>query len=510
MLPQPDLLAPNAVSEHGDHLSAAVQRIVNAAQQRAADRLSALLPDDVLQAVLDDEGHATELLRQAGVTASGAAPPDEPLSLPRLLRAAGQLARTGDQTSSLHLLLALSRTDPGVAAHLAAHGLDDERLAAHALGTREVPPPPIPVDVRIAHAAPAVDDLAGTYRILDAAANRAREGLRVLEDHARFTLGDAHLTTRLKDLRHLLAQRLATLCGDRALPYRDTPRDVGTRIHTPFETHRDSARDILRANARRVEEALRTLEEHGKRLDGFTALQLGDLRYQCYTLERALLTATSVRERLQGVDLCLLATDELCPRGSGPVVQAALAAGCPMIQLREKQVPDSRLLSRARLLREWTRAAGALFIVNDRPDLAVLADADGVHLGQEDLSVADARRIVGGDRLIGVSTHNVEQIRQAVLDGADYLGVGPVFPSQTKSFDAFAGLEFVRAAATETSLPWFAIGGIGPDNIAQLLAAGGRRIAVTGAVCAAPDPAEAVRELRQALAQSAAEPEPNP
>src|SRR5690606_2183195 len=137
-----------------------------------------------------------------------------------------------------------------------------------------------------------------------------------------------------------------------------------------------------------------------------------------------------------------------------------------------------------------TRESGALFIMNDRPDLAVLVDADGVHVGQEELSVREARRIVGPGRLVGVSTHSLEQARLAGEDGADYLGVGPVFPSQTKSFSELAGLDFVRQVAEEIRLPWYAIGGITPENVSDVLAAGATRIAVSQAVCGSPSPGE--------------------
>jgi thiamine-phosphate pyrophosphorylase len=170
-----------------------------------------------------------------------------------------------------------------------------------------------------------------------------------------------------------------------------------------------------------------------------------------------------------------------------------------MIQLREKDLPDRTLLARARDLREMTRASGVLFIVNDRPDIALLAEADGVHLGQDDLSVREARRLLGPDALIGVSTHNVDQVWEAVQEGASYLGVGPTFPSQTKAFDTFAGLAFVREALTETSLPAFAIGGIHQDNITEVVAAGCWRVAVSHAVCATEDPRTAARQLRAAL-----------
>src|SRR5262249_37597577 len=138
----------------------------------------------------------------------------------------------------------------------------------------------------------------------------------------------------------------------------------------------------------------------------------------------------------------------------------AAAGGADVIQLREKTLADRELVERARNVRRWTRKAGVLFVVNDRPDVARLVEADGVHLGQDDMPVKDARRILGADALIGVSTHSIEQVRQAVLDGANYIGVGPTFPSATKVFEEFPGLDFVRAVLAETTLPAFAIGGI--------------------------------------------------
>jgi thiamine-phosphate pyrophosphorylase len=142
--------------------------------------------------------------------------------------------------------------------------------------------------------------------------------------------------------------------------------------------------------------------------------------------------------------------------------------------------------------------------MNDRPDLAVLTDADGVHVGQEELSVRDARRIVGPSRLVGVSTHTLEQARQAVLDGADYIGVGPVFPSTTKNFTKLAGLDFVRQVAAEITLPAYAIGGITLENLDQVLECGARRVAVSGVICRADNPSEPATEIQRKLEASGA------
>ena len=173
-----------------------------------------------------------------------------------------------------------------------------------------------------------------------------------------------------------------------------------------------------------------------------------------------------------------------------------------MIQLREKGVSDREWLRRAREVRILTAQAGARFVVNDRPDLARLAGADAVHLGQDDLTVRDARRVVGPKMVVGVSTHDAAQLDAAVLAGAGYLGVGPVFPSTTKDFDAYAGLAFVRHAAETTNLPWFAIGGVNEQTLDEALDAGARRVAVSAAVVRADRPRAAAEALRAKLDQA--------
>lgn len=342
------------------------------------------------------------------------------------------------------------------------------------------------------------------WRILDAAANRAGEGLRVIEEFARFALNDGHLSRILKEARHELCAVLTVLPERDRLAARDTLGDVGTSIGTPAEYERGTTLDVVRASFKRVQEALRTLEEYGKLVplpNDAPALpqRLEQLRYRIYTAEKAVLRTASGRNDLEQCHLYLLVTAAACAAGFEMTVRNALAAGVRIIQLREKSLPDRDLVSQARFLRLLTAEAGALLIINDRPDIAVLANADGVHVGQDELAVRDARHIVGPDRLIGVSTHSIEQARQAVLDGADYLGVGPTFPSGTKSFEQFAGLEFVRQVASEISLPWFAIGGIDESNLESTLAAGATRIAVSGVICRATDVAATTASLQRRL-----------
>ncbi len=180
---------------------------------------------------------------------------------------------------------------------------------------------------------------------------------------------------------------------------------------------------------------------------------------------------------------------------------AALAGGAPCVQLRAKELPGAPLLAEARAIREASRAAGALFLVNDRLDVALAAAADGVHLGQEDLSARRARRLLPPGRLLGISTHSLEQARRAVDDGADYIGVGPVFATTTKETGyAPLGLAGLSAIAAAVPVPVVAIGGITPAAAPQVIRAGAMAVALISALMAAPDIAAATRGVLDRLA----------
>jgi thiamine-phosphate pyrophosphorylase len=475
------------------------------------DQAAELGPRHLLAGLLaEEEGHAVALLAQAGTdwprlqallglpVTVAETPPNVPVhpGLEQIMRHARDLAiHHGDEgsISTDHVLLAILSAIATLRDELAALGLDFARLQHSIVG--DATPLVMEEPLLLHDVAEEVD----TGRILDANANRAREALRVLEDHCRFVRADAFLSAQLKQLRHDLAQALGLLPAALLLAGRDTMHDVGTPISTAEEWERPSLAAVVQANAKRLQEALRSLEEHGKILSIDFAQQIEKIRYHTYTLERALVQGNSARERLADAQLCVLVTDALSRHSLVGTVKEAILGGAQIIQLREKNIDDRTLLARAREVRQVTRAAGAIFIVNDRPDIARIVDADGVHLGQDDLPIHEARRILGPDTLIGVSTHTIEQVRRAVLEGADYLGVGPTFPSQTKDFADLAGLEFVRQAMAETSLPAFAIGGIHGDNIEQVRAAGAQRIAVSHAICAADDPRGVAQKLRAAL-----------
>lgn len=187
------------------------------------------------------------------------------------------------------------------------------------------------------------------------------------------------------------------------------------------------------------------------------------------------------------------------PNAFDDQVNQLINAGVTLFQFRDKRLSDRDHIAIGQRLNRLVDGTSAAWIMNDRTDLAIAAEAAGVHLGQDDLSVDVARKMIGGDRLIGVSTHSIEQARQAVADGADYIGVGPVFESQTKHFADFVGVGLVEAVANEIRIPAFAIGGINLENVSQVRDAGLGRVAVSGVVNEAEDPAVVVKELLLAL-----------
>jgi thiamine-phosphate pyrophosphorylase len=185
--------------------------------------------------------------------------------------------------------------------------------------------------------------------------------------------------------------------------------------------------------------------------------------------------------------------------GMQRALDAALAGGADLFQLRDKDASDDELLAAAETARERCRAAGALFLINDRPDLAVACGADGVHVGQDDMPVARAREIVGDDAIVGLSTHSMKQAQAGCRSGADYIAVGPVHATPTKEGRPAIGVEPIRYAAAHVSVPWFAIGGIDTKTIRDVVRAGARRIVVVRALTDAQDPEAVARELRASL-----------
>ncbi|MGD9720272.1 MAG: thiamine phosphate synthase [Pirellulales bacterium] len=406
-----------------------------------------------------------------------------------------------------HLLLGISAAENEVAQWLRERGLQLDLLEAevHRLSGHQPGPLPLVDDelpmpangeaTRHLAEPPGGDDQLAALRAVDAAANRASEGLRVVEDYLRFVLDDRHLTAECKAIRHALTHSLASLPTAERCAARDTLADVGTDVSLASEQARASIVEVALASLKRVQQALRSLEEFSKVIGGDAGPRLEQLRYRTYTLERAAVLTGDSLERLADCRLYVLADGCESAAAFQRLVESLVAAGVGAIQLRDKRLADRELVDRARMLVRLTRDTHTLAIVNDRPELAVLAGADGAHVGQEELSAKDARRILGPRGLVGVSTHSLEQARAAVFEGANYIGVGPTFPSVTKGFAEFPGLELVRSVAGEIRLPAFAIGGITLENLPQVLATGATRVAVSSAIAGAADPGAAAREF---------------
>lgn len=338
-------------------------------------------------------------------------------------------------------------------------------------------------------------------RMLDANLNRAREGLRVVEDVARFSINDASASREAKRIRHELAEAMSQLgvSPQALLDARDTPGDVGVSHSGASSQHREQLANVVHANAGRVAEALRVIEECCKLIgNGAVAHRIESLRYATYTLHQQI--AGRLARSPRQYRLCVLLTERLCRKPWDQVAAEAIAGGADCLQLREKELTDAELLRRARRL--VSLADGCSVFINDRPDIALLSQSTGVHLGQTDMPLADARTLAGSRLLIGVSTENLEQARAAVMGGADICGVGPMFPTTTKDKPRLAGPGYLQAFLLDEvtlGVPHLAIGGISPMNVQQLAAVGCRGIAVSSVVCGADNPRRVCEELVTAL-----------
>jgi thiamine-phosphate pyrophosphorylase len=327
-------------------------------------------------------------------------------------------------------------------------------------------------------------------RILDANLDRAREGLRIIEEWCRFGLNQVNLADECKQLR----QAIAKWHSDEIRRARDTPGDLGTTLTHAQEETRSNIQSLLQANLCRVQEALRVLEEYGKLYHPGMGADFKQMRYRVYALESQLLNAQK-SQKLKDALLYLVTSPS---ENLIAIVEAALQGGLTLVQYRDKMTDDEIRYNKANQLCQLCHDYGALFLVNDRVDLALAVNADGVHLGQSDLPIKVARQLLGSQGIIGRSTTNPQEMQAAIAQGADYIGVGPVYATPTK-IKAAAGLEYVRYAAQEATLPWFAIGGIDSDNLADILQAGAKQVALVRAIMQSDDPTQSVKILLQQL-----------
>jgi len=339
------------------------------------------------------------------------------------------------------------------------------------------------------------------YRIIDANFNRAREAIRVIEDFCRFALSSSSLTERAKQLRHELSACMGSLDVGRLISGRDTLGDVGIGKTVENQLQRTCLNDCFTAGCKRLTEALRVLAETIQTFNPPTAGKIEKLRYAAYTLEKDIMTFSNTSEKFKTVRLYIVITNNL-PADVISLTHHCTSGGADCIQLRAKDMDDDQLLALAVEFVKICKDAGVLSVINDRVDIAVASGADGVHLGQNDLPLNQARKLQLTPLIMGKSTHSLEQLRTACLELPTYVGLGPVFATPTKPTAEPVGLDYVTKAVevlADTSIGHVAIGGITPENVGAALKAGANAIAVCSAVTDAADPVAACRKLKEKI-----------
>jgi thiamine-phosphate pyrophosphorylase len=334
-------------------------------------------------------------------------------------------------------------------------------------------------------------------RLIDANLNRISEGLRLLEDVARFILNDARISAELKSLRHELLGEDTSLQKE-LLSARDSAGDVAAFAEE--ETRRDDLPTILIANARRVQESLRVVEEFAKLPDiALDPEKFKKARFALYELERKL-TARLLRHEKRIAGLYVIIDPEvLGGRSEADVCHQAIRGGAKAIQLRDKHRGKEEILAAAKRLKEVCTQYDVLFIVNDYLDIALASGADGLHLGPGDLPISAARQLLPIDKILGCSTTTLKEALQAEADGADYIAVGSIYPTSSKAGAIVVGLETLRQIREAISIPIVAIGGIDETNAAAAIEAGADSLAVISAVLGAKDVEEAARKLAERM-----------
>lgn len=330
-------------------------------------------------------------------------------------------------------------------------------------------------------------------RILDCEANRVAEGLRVLEEVARFLLAEVSLAAQAKELRHRLRQALPA----RAVAGRDAEHDPGRTLTASNQAGHTRLTDLLRANAARVQEGLRSLEEFGRLAEPALATAAAELRFAAYTLESHLL-ARLPAWRLASVRLYVI-VDTTLAADPLAVAAAAIRGGAGIIQLRAKDWNQRSYYDLAARMLEVVRTAGGLFVVNDHVAVAAALGADAVHVGQDDLAPHQARRALPATCAIGVSCHQPDQVAAAQAAGADYVGLGPMYPTASKAHEPVRGPDLLDQARPLLRIPSFAIGGLDAARIHDLRPRLPHGVAVAGAVCRSADPQAAAAHLCRVL-----------
>ena len=294
------------------------------------------------------------------------------------------------------------------------------------------------------------------YQIIDANLDRAREGLRVLEDWARFGLGENDFVVKIKNFRQILGKNHLEVYKQS----RNHIEDQSKGLTHQEQSKRRTPEQIISSNSGRIQEALRVIEEFSRPHNHELSKIASEIRYAIYTLEIELLSSSKFKNSLKILrenDLYVI-TDQ--KENLLEIIEEILIAGVKIIQHRFKTGTDKDHLEEAIQIKNLCKKYNSLFIINDRVDIALASNADGIHLGQDDLDLKTARKLLGYSKIIGISANNKIDISNAVKEGCDYIGIGPVFETETKKDKKPIGIEKIKTLTKDLNIPWFAIGGI--------------------------------------------------
>jgi thiamine-phosphate pyrophosphorylase len=336
-----------------------------------------------------------------------------------------------------------------------------------------------------------------TLRIIDANLNRIGEGLRVLEELARLSLDDIDLTQRLKNLRHDISIIDAGLKTS-LLDARDSLGDVGADMLAEGEAVGRSKNALVIANARRAEESLRVIEEMARLPEiALDTEKYKKARFALYAIEKELSARVGRKDRVGRITglYAIIDIAFLEDRDYRVVTSQVIGGGASVVQLRAKELNKRAFLEVAAGMKQLCRDSGVLFIVNDSLDIALAVDADGLHIGNDDLPADVARRLLAGDKILGCSARTVERAVYLAGQGADYLGVGAMYATATKSGAEIVGKEKLTEIKQAVNIPLVAIGGINHANVKEIITAGADAVAVISAILKSGDIEKATRRL---------------
>ena len=333
------------------------------------------------------------------------------------------------------------------------------------------------------------------FQIIDANLDRAREGLRVLEDWSRFGLESEALVKKIKNFRQILGKNHLEIYKSS----RNFTEDQCKGLSHPEQNERKTPDQIISSNSARVQEALRVIEEFSRTNNKDLSKISSQIRYEIYTLEIELLSLNKRKKSefiLRENDLYVI-TDH--KENLFEIIEEILIGGVRIIQHRFKNGTDKDHLKEAIQINKLCKKYNSLFIINDRVDVALASNADGIHLGQDDFDLKSARKLLGHSKIIGITANNKSEISNAIDGGCDYIGIGPVFKSLTKNDKQPLGLAKIKELTQDIKVPWFAIGGIKKNNIAELKKFGFKKVALVSELMDSENPKEEAKIILNKL-----------